>query len=129
MKVDINPKKKTIYSSLPMQVFMMHAIKKPLLEVARLILSKLPEPTKENTWHPNSHNLIEIRDDFFEHCFLGEDRRIFIRTVFNFVIIIYDFDAPWRMMIDWCIEEWRKKDWKPKGYGMDKIPDWRWWHD
>ena len=152
MLVQINPKKKTIYSSLPMQVFMIHAIKKPLIEGVNTLFSpdaklkdkigairelwkafkafqKMPEPTKENTWHPNSHNLIEIRDEFFKHCFLDEIRRRFIRNIFNFVIILYDFDAPWRMMIDWCVEEWLKKDWKPRWYETALPHNWSWWHE
>lgn len=129
MKIDLKEKQATVFSSLPMQVFMIHAIKIPLIKIASLIASKLPEPTKENTWHPNSHNLIEIRDEFFKHCFLEEARLKLIRVIFNFVIIIYDFDPPWRMMIDWVREEANKKEWKPKGYGMNTLPDWRWWHE
>lgn len=107
---------------------MIHAIKVPLLKIAGLIASKLPEPTKENTWHPNSHNLIEIRDEFFKHCKLNDERLQFIRVVFNFIIILYDFDPPWRWMIDSVKEEADKKKWEPKEYGHDKRPDWQWWH-
>ena len=42
-------KHRTIFSSLPMHIFMIHAVKKPLMMVAGLILDKLPEPTKANT--------------------------------------------------------------------------------
>ncbi len=129
MITDLKEKKRTIYSSLPMQLFMIEAIKAPLLKVACLIASKLPEPTIENTWHPNSHRMIERRDEFFEHCFLPEPRRTFIRMAINFVIIIYDFDSPWRMMIDWFIEPWHLEGWQLRGYGEEKQPIYDWWKE
>ncbi len=125
----ISVKHRTIYSSLPLQVFMIHAIKKPLLTVAGLILNKLPEPTKDNTWHPNSHNLIDIRDAFFKHCILGGDRERFIKAVFNFVIILYDFDPPWRWMIDFVKDMALKMEWKPRGYEDTWTEHYTWWRE
>ena len=122
-------KRRTVYSSLPMQMFMSHAIKAPLLKIAALIASKLPEPTKENTWHPNSHRLIEVRDWFFEHCLIGGDKEKFIRIAFNFVIILYDFDPPWRDMMDSAREEFMKKTWLPRGSQSTFPPNWNWWKE
>jgi hypothetical protein len=133
MPDSIVQKHRTIYSSLPMQIFMIHAIKKPLMAVAGLILDKIPEPTKENTWHPNSHNLIDIRDDFFTHMetdkSLASERLKIIRCVFNFIIILYDFDPPWRWMIDYVKDEAFKKKWEPRGYEDTWSKNYTWWKE
>ena len=140
-------KHKTIYSSLPMQVFMIHNIKKPAMESVEIIfnpdaskiqklkaarelwkcfnaISKMPEPTLENTWHPNTHNLIKLRNYIFEHCFLGTLRMGFIRRVMNFVIILYDFDPPWRWIMDSFKDGALTMDWKPRGYEDTWKYDW-----
>jgi len=152
MAVDIKPNKNTIYSALPMQVYMIHAVKMPLIEgvntfldpganklqkvrALRLVykaikaMAKLPEPTVESVWHPNTHKLIVLRDWFFERCFLGGARLSFVRTLFNFVIILYDFDPPWRWMIDSVIEKFRIMPWEDKNYGHKETPNWAWWQD
>ncbi len=126
----VSSKHRTIFSSLPMQIFMIHAIKKPLMVVAGLILDKMPTPTKETTWHPNSHNLIDLRDDFFTHCVgLAEERLRVIRCVFNFVIILYDFDPPWRWMMDFVLEKALLKEWKPRGFEYDWVKNYHWWKE
>jgi len=147
---DQKPNKKTIFFSLPMQVFMIHNIKTPAMEAVETIFSpdkskmdklkatrqlwkvyqamqKLPEPTLENTWHPNTHNLIRLRDWLFERCFLGKLRMGFIRKVMNFAIILYDFDPPWRWIFDNLKDEALKMEWKPKGYEDDWT--YKWWRD
>ena len=86
-------------------------------------LDKLPEPTEATTWHPNSHTLIRVRDEFFRRCGLGTPRQQLIRAVLNFVIMIYDYDRPYRDLIDWAKQE-LDKDWKPRG-DQDITPaDW-----
>jgi hypothetical protein len=113
----------TIYSSLPMQVYMIHAIKKPILEsvgkgtlrakiqsfktisIAFGNIDKLPEPTAENTWHPNSHNLLLLRAWFLKHwfirllCLIPPVKRL-LHRITKGVIILYDFDPPWRWILD-----------------------------
>lgn len=150
--VQINPAKRTIYSALPMQAYMLHAVKAPLMEGVNALLSptsnlkdkimavrkirtayknflKVPEPTKENTWHPNTHALIEVRDWFCERCFLNDTRKSFVRNFFNFVIVIHAYDQPWRWMIESCKEQLDKKDWKPKDYGIALPPKYAWWRE
>ncbi len=143
---------KTIYLTPPMQIFILRSIKAPLLEGVQTITSptaskldklralrkihtavsnmgKLPEPTKENTWHPNSRKLIEIRDRFFKHCFLDAIRLGFTRSIINFVIILYDFDPPWRWMFD-SVKVWAfEMEWEPRGYGSAKGPEFGWWRE
>jgi len=146
---------KTIYLTPPMQLFMMHGIKEPLLEGVQTLTSqagnleklralrkihkavsnmgKLPEPTIEEgpggTWHPNSHKLIMIRDKFFRHCFLDPIRLGFVRSILNFLIILYDFDPPWRWMFD-SVKGWiDEEQWEPRGYGTTKDPEYGWWEE
>jgi hypothetical protein len=150
--------RQTVYTSLPYQTFMVHAIKAPMLENLMAIISpeattqdrvkamlrirkilelfndKFPEPQIEihpetglpYVWHPNSELLIKYRDEFFTHCHLGGMREKFLRMGINFLIIIYDYDPPYRMMIDWWAER------LIQGWRLD-IPitvhphAWAWW--
>lgn len=149
----ISVKKKTIYSSLPVQVFMIHAIKAPIMEAvyslffnpkatftekakalrklwkAYQAFQKIPEPTKENTWHPNSHNLIDLRDTLFYHLQLGDDRWRVIKSIFNFVIILNDFDPPWRWIMDSVKDMALKMEWKPRGYEDTWSKNYHWWKE
>jgi hypothetical protein len=83
----------------------------------------LPEPTEATTWHPNSHQLIKVRDEFFRRCGLGTPRQQLIRAVLNFVIMIYDYDRPYRDLIDWAKQE-LDKDWTPRGATDIVAADW-----
>lgn len=123
--------KRCIYFALPMQVFMIHAIKTPLLEGVRYLFSrrikgkykafkqlcfafksmgKLPEPTIENTWHPNTHNLILLRIWAFEKYPSLAHFKI-VRNAINFSIIIHAFDPPWRWMIETVLMDALKMEW------------------
>lgn len=87
----------------------------------------LPEPTVEITWHPNTHNVIELRDWLFDRCFLNELRMGFIRRIMNFVIILYDCDPPWRWILDSVREEALTKEWKSRGFGDTWTETYTWW--
>jgi len=151
----------TVYTSLPYQTFMVHAIKKPAVEAITTILSpdtssvekvkallklrkalgdferNFPEPSSTigdpgYCWHPNSHILISIRDEFFTHCRLDKsndpcNRNGIIRVVINFLIVIYDYDPPYRMMIDWWAKKLDIKNWR-YDIPFSTIPrKWAWW--
>ncbi len=143
---------RTVYFSLAMQLYMTETIKKPLLHAIGVLFSKdssriqkakalkilwdvfeamkgLPEPTKENTWHPNSHNLIDLRDWLFEHCNLNLLRMGLIRRVINFVIILIDFDPPWRWIFDSLREKAMKMEWKPRGWNDTWKGTYAWWKE
>ncbi len=143
---------KTVYFSLAMQMYMNETIKKPAVQAMEVLFSPkasqfdrikavkmlwgvydslkgLPEPTKENTWHPNTHNLIDLRDWLFEHCHLNIFRMGFIRRIMNFVIILYDFDPPWRWIFDSLFQEVLKKNWKPRGFDDTWKNTYVWWKD
>ncbi len=143
---------RTVYYSLGMQLYMTETIKKPLMKAIAVLFDSeaskmgrlkalkiiwdvlqcmkgLPEPTKENTWHPNTHNLIDLRDWLFGCCKLNDLRMTFVRRVINFVIILYDFDPPWRWIFDSLREEAMRKDWKPRGFNDTWKDTYKWWED
>ncbi len=152
----------TIYSTIPMQIFMMNSIKKPILEAMEIIfeqddsklgklkkvraarrlwkavhlISKMPEPSLEAKegesgycWHPNSHNLIILRNWLFERCFLSKQRMGLIRRLMNFVIILNDFDPPWRWVIDSVKDEALKMKWESRGYEDVRTESYNWWRE
>ena len=143
---------KTIYFSLAMQIYMFSEIKAPLMKGVEVLfdpkapkfqrlkaikviwdafeaMKGLPEPTKDNTWHPNTHHLIDLRDWLFERCSLNILRMGFIRRIMNFVIIIYDFDPPWRWILDSLKDEAMKKQWQPRGFQDTWVKRYDWWKE
>ena len=141
--------KRTIYSTIGYQLFLMHQVKKPLMEGVQTLTSpdvnfagkmkavrkiwrayqnflKMPEPTVENTHHPNTHNIIHLRDWFCARCKLAALRVNFVRTCFNFWAVINEMDPPWRMMSDKVREEGFRLDWVPTGYDGEPC-EYDWW--
>lgn len=143
------------YSSLGCQLFLMHQVKKPLLEGLQTLtdknagmaakaraakqlwrayknLQKLPEPTIEpgpgQVLHPNSINILRLRDWFCARCQLGGARVNFVRTGFNLAAVITEMDPPWRTMMDKTREEAFKLEWVPPGYTGEPV-DYPWWID
>jgi len=114
-----------------MQVFIGREIKVPFLEVinsnrlitlrnVRLLLKikkriegKIPSPTKENTWHPNTHAMIDTRDWFFQHVKLEGRRARVLRIIWDSIIIMHDFDIVYRFYIDKAGEKLREVKWIP----------------
>lgn len=143
---------KTIFFGLGAQMYMTQEIKAPLMKAVEVLFNSkspkfhrlkalkvlwdafesmkgLPEPTKENTWHPNTHNLIDLRDSLFNKCELGILRMGFIRRIMNFVIIIYDFDPPWRFILDSLLQDALKMKWEPRGYNDTWVKTYTWWKE
>jgi len=142
---------KTIYSSLPVQVYMIHAIKKPILDAIYNVrnqgglipkakagigilkalnkMDKLPDPDLENTWHPNTQNLLIMREWFFDYWIVRMLCPIpFIKKplhrITKGIVILYDFDPPWRWMLDSLKDrafELTSDDW---GYNLSQLRDW-----
>jgi hypothetical protein len=130
-----------IYGQWPQQSFIVDSIKAPLLANIQLIRTgtakekvkaalglrqvakdfrKLPVPTVENTWHPNSHKLIEVRDSISRKYFLGSN------SLFNlgadFLIVMYDYDPPYRDMADDVYEQLRSRPWGVESLAL--VRDW-----
>ncbi len=95
------------------------ALKKIVMALRNM--GKLPEPTIENTWHPNTHNLIHLRTWLFtRYPILG--RYSITRRIINFGIIVHAFDPPWRWIMESVGEEAGKLEWRGGVY-------WGWWRD
>lgn len=148
IKVKTRPFKKTLYDTVPVQIYLMQNIKTPLMEGARALFSggrlidsckalrqiyraikavkNLPEPNIENTSRRSARNLIVIRDGFFQRCGLNIIRNSFIRCFINLIIILLQMDGPWRMMILWVKQQADSMDWQEDG---DDITRFKWWHE
>ena len=143
---------RTIFYGIGAQMLMTHEIKMPVMKSFAILFNSkasklkklgalwalwrvfqatkcLPEPTKANTWHPNTRNLIDLRDWLFQRCGLGTLRLHLIRRVMNFCIILYDFDPPWRWIFDSVREEALKKEWKPRGFEDTWVNTYYWWKE
>ena len=110
--------KQTPFGAEPLREFIVRRVKYPvvmllnrdvkglkaLIMLLKLIrdFRKLPEPDKANTWHPMSHRLIDLRDEFFSHQ-VTVNRNKALRAIWNFVIITYDADRYYRERIDWVV--------------------------
>ena len=147
-RVEEAKKRQTVFSSYEWQHRMVEEVKGPALEGLMDILSSnygrrlggllklrramqawvdFPEPTKENTWHPNSHRLIDIRDDFLSLCQLDEKHIRFIRLAINFIIVLYDYDPPYRMLIDWWAKKLGMTNWDYSIPITVVGHNWKWW--
>ncbi len=122
--------KKFIRSSMlfgDMRQFIIEKFKKPALKVIILLSGRLPEPTKENTTHPNTHILLDIRDRFFE-LENNPGREALFRGAFKILICEYEHDPYYARRLDWMLEEMIKRGWTPRGQNPGGIW-WREFHD
>ena len=75
------------------------------LKKALPLLDEIPEPDLENCKYANSKRLVQIRDEFFEHLRFGDERLIALRTIINWAILMYEYDKPYRHLMDWWLEK------------------------
>ena len=143
----------TMYSELATQAYLINEVKKPLLEAVPVIfdpeagkiaklkaavklwramkaLNQLPQPGIDNTWHPNAHNLIRLRD-WVVSCIpkLAGERRQIVEVFFDLVIILIDMDPPWRYIIDRVNDEALKMKWMSAGWNDDWVESYDWWEE
>lgn len=99
-------------------------VKKPIMKALTILADRYPEPTKENCRKHNSHVLMDIWNEFFEH----EDNRgrePLFRALMKLSVAEYEHDAYYSQRIDWFLEKllekyqsgewWPKKPWVPAG--------------
>jgi len=79
---------------------------------------------KENTRWNNTDVLIDIRDRFFQ-LENNPSREGAFRAIWNFIIIMYDFDPYYQQRIDWLMEQVKKAPWEPREPGRPRPPQWR----
>lgn len=90
---------------------------KPMVKtLLNMMADFIEEPVYDNTTRsPNTLILIKLRDWFFANLDLPEYEKI-LRALFNFVIIHYDFDAPYREWFNALYEESKKYQWQKSGF-------------
>lgn len=85
---------------------------KALIAFARV----LPEPTKETTVRPNTHRLLDVKDEFFEH----EDnpgREEVLRAIWKIGTVIYEHDIYYSNRVDWVVEKIANGNWVTRPCG------------
>jgi len=91
--------------------YFVEKVNRPLVKVIVTLGGRYPEPTRENTLHPNTHRLLDIRDDFFKHWEVS-GREPLLKALWRILIVKYEHSPAWRNMLDWFIKE-IPCDWKP----------------
>ena len=88
-------------------------VNNPLLENVTKLGFLFPEPTMENTTHPNAKRLVEIVEKY--KWFEGNHRvKLIILAVARVVIDKLEHSPNWRDRIGWFGEELRAGEWKPR---------------
>jgi len=82
-----------------------------LNRLIEVILKGFPDPTIENTWHPNTHRLIVMRDDFFTHLKMPSRHKV-LWAIWKYTIYAYDYVPVYRYLIDRTLELWLKSGWE-----------------
>ena len=121
---------KSIYQGGKVGKIMMYIAKPAAIRMFAYVEKILPEPTKENTWHPNSHKLIDIRDWFMENNQYFKPDSLHgraCRGFFNLAIAVYDFDHAYRDMGNAVAWKMIHSDWAI--LSGEKEPRQPWWKD
>lgn len=99
--------------------FAVKIVKAPLEQAIILAGSLIPEPTKQNTIHPNTWRLIDLRDDFFKHD-TNRTKRKLLEAGWKIFIMAHE-DPYYRDRFNWLIEMIanmiERKEWKPRSIG------------
>jgi hypothetical protein len=92
--------------------YVIDKIKKPLMKALVILAKRYPYPTKENTLFPNTHVLIDLRDEFLSHC-QNPPRKTLFEAIWRVFICEYEHDPYYHFRIDWVIDKIREsKTWK-----------------
>lgn len=95
-----------------MRDYIIDKVKKPLLRVITTLAKRYPEPTRENVLHPNSHILLDIRDEFFKHD-TNDSRKDLFEALFKMLVAEYEHDGYYRFRFNWLHDEINKRKWLP----------------
>ena len=98
---------------------MIDKIKKPLMKAITILATRYPEPTRDHTFVPNTHRLLDIQDKFFNHE-NNPGRDALFRAIWRVFIVEYEHDPYYRHRIDWVIEEIEKSGWESNPYGCPR---------
>lgn len=96
--------------------YVMEKIKAPMMKALILLANRLPEPTKQNCTHPNTHILIDIWDEFFKHE-TGQRTPLF-KAISRVWICEHEHDPYYRdrmqVLLELLVEAMLDGKWKPR---------------
>lgn len=103
--------------------YVIDKVKAPMMKALIILANRLPEPTKQNTNHPNTDVLIDIWDKFFQM----EDnpgREPLFRAIRKIMIAENEHDPYYRdrinVFVELLVEEILNGKWRPRG--LDHPP-------
>ncbi len=91
--------------------YVISRIKKPIMKALIILSDRIPEPTKENCVHPNSHILLDIWDEFFSRE-TNSTRKPLFEAIRRIMVSEYETDPYYRERMDWFLKQIIKSDWK-----------------
>ena len=95
-----------------MRDYIIEKVNRPLLKAIVILAGRYPEPTHENVLHPNSHILIDTRDEFFK-CWDTRRSKPLYEALWRVLTVKYEHSPNYRYMLDWVFMMKEKSNWKP----------------
>ena len=83
---------------------------KAIIAYARFLESRGLVPTRENTFLPNIHKMLDWRDEFLERASISS-RIELIEALFTIGISEYAHDTVYQFFIDWLLWTAGRTDW------------------
>ena len=97
--------------------YIIEKVKAPILKALVILAKRYPEPTRENTFHPNTHVLMDIWDKFLA-MEDNTDRLSLFRAIRKIWIAECEHDIYYRdrdnVLQELWLEEVLKGNWRPR---------------
>jgi len=103
--------------------YIIEQVNRPLAKTIIMLGGRYDEPTHENVLHPNSHRLLDIKDEFFRCWNLGSSKPLF-EALWRTLTVKYEHSPNWRNFLDWGWMMLEKSGWKPWN-PTRQMPLWR----
>ena len=106
-----------------MREYFIEKVNAPLVKAIVILGGRYPKPTHDNVLHPNTHILIDLRDEFFKVWDTRRSERLF-EALWRILIVKYEHSPGWQFMFDWVIMMVQKSNWKPFDFDR-QMRNWR----
>jgi len=97
--------------------YVIEKVKAPIMKALIVLANRLPEPTMQNTFHPNTHVWLSIWDKFFE-MEDNPNRESLFKAISRVQIAETEHDIYYRDRMNVLLELWLdevlKGNWKPR---------------
>ncbi len=93
--------------------YFIEKVNKPLEKAIIILGNRFPEPTRLNCFHPNSHRLFDIRDEFFKRD-NNRTKKVLLEVLFRILIAKYEHSPYYAHRFDWFIEKINESGWKSR---------------